>query len=63
MQSANHAAAFRSVTTLKETLAAQVPEKQADLNRLKKEFGSQKYVVASFSHRVFLFCVGRPKKS
>jgi len=27
------------VTTLQETLAAQVPEKQADMARLKKEHG------------------------
>jgi hypothetical protein len=60
IQSANHAAAFRSVTTLKETLAAQVPEKQADLNRLKKEFGSQKYVHAS--SLVVCFWAGRKSK-
>jgi hypothetical protein len=30
----------RSVTTLKETLLAQVPEKQAEMARLKKEHGS-----------------------
>lgn len=34
--------ASRSVTTLQETLAAQVPEKQAELARLKKEHGSFK---------------------
>jgi len=33
--------ATRSVTTLQETLAAQVPEKQAAMASLKKEAGSQ----------------------
>ena len=33
--------AARSVTTLQETLAAQVPEKQKKLAQLKKEHGSQ----------------------
>ncbi len=30
----------RTVTTLQETLMAQVPEKQADMARLKKEHGA-----------------------
>lgn len=30
----------RSVTTLQETLAAQVPDKQAQLTKLKKEHGA-----------------------
>lgn len=30
----------RTVTTLQETLMAQVPEKQAEMARLKKEHGS-----------------------
>jgi hypothetical protein len=39
----------RTVTTLKDTLAAQVPEKQAALGRLKKEFGNHKYVCHIYS--------------
>jgi hypothetical protein len=35
----------RSVTTLKETILAQVPEKQKKLAALKKEHGKQVYVV------------------
>ena len=34
----------RSVTTLQETLAAQVPEKQAKMAKLKKEHGNHVYV-------------------
>jgi citrate synthase len=33
-------AATRSVTTLQETLAAQVPDKQKKMAELKKEHGS-----------------------
>ena len=36
--------ATRSVTTLQETLAAQVPEKQKKMAQLKKEHGSHVYV-------------------
>ena len=34
----------RTVTTLQETLMAQVPEKQAEMAKLKKEHGSHVYV-------------------
>lgn len=42
----------RSVTTLQETLASQVPEKQAEMARLKKEHGSHVYVAGAYIMRV-----------
>lgn len=44
---------MRSVTTLQETLAQQVPSKQADMARLKKEHGSHVYVCLYFCIVVF----------
>jgi hypothetical protein len=37
--------AARSITTLQETLAAQVPEKQKRMAQLKKEHGDHVYVL------------------
>jgi hypothetical protein len=41
----------RSVSTLQETLAAQVPEKQKQLNDLKKNHGDKVYVIKR------IFCI------
>ena len=45
----------RTVTTLQETLMAQVPEKQAAMAKLKKEHGSHVYVCYLIVRNVFDF--------
>ena len=44
LQALSRSTATRSVTTLQETLAAQVPEKQKKMAQLKKEYGDHVYV-------------------